>query len=148
MSSWSVSTELTSKEEDIVFRWISQDSYWANGIPRAVFERSLANSLCFALRDRDQTLRGFARTVTDSATFAYLADVFIDPSERGKGAGHFLLESIVNHPKLQNLRRWLLATKDAHALYARYGFEALPDPSVIMARNDPDIYARLGADAT
>ena len=148
MSSWSVSTELTSKEEDIVFRWISQDSYWANGIPRAVFERSLANSLCFALRDRDQTLRGFARTVTDSATFAYLADVFIDPSERGKGAGHFLIESIVNHPNLQNLRLWLLATKDAHPLYARYGFEALPDPSVIMARNDPDIYARLGTDAT
>jgi GNAT superfamily N-acetyltransferase len=147
MSGWSVSTELTSEEADIVFRWISQDSYWANGIPRAVFERSLANSLCFALRDGDRTLRGFARTVTDSATFAYLADVFIDPSERGKGAGQFLIESIVNHPKLQNLRRWLLATKDAHPLYARYGFEALPDPSVIMARNDPDIYARLGTDA-
>ena len=65
-------------------------------------------------------MRGFARTVTDRATFAYLADVFIDASERGRGAGKFLLEAILNHPDLQNLRRWILATKDAHALYAQY----------------------------
>ena len=91
-----------------------------------------------------ESLRGFARTITDMATFAYLADVFIEPSQRGKGAGRFLMETISGHPQLQNLRRWMLATKDAHALYAQYGFEALPDPSIIMTRNDPDIYRRLG----
>ena len=144
MSGWSVSNDLTSDETDIVFRWIAEQSYWAKGIPRPVFARSLKNSLCFSLRDSDGILRGFARTITDMATFAYLADVFIEPSQRGKGAGRFLMETISGHPQLQNLRRWMLATKDAHALYAQYGFEALPDPSIIMTRNDPDIYRRLG----
>jgi N-acetylglutamate synthase-like GNAT family acetyltransferase len=144
MSHWSISNDLSADEIDIVFRWISRESYWAKGIPRSVFERALAHSLCFALRDETGTMKGFARTVTDRATFAYLADVFIDTSERGRGAGKSLLDGILNHPELQDLRRWILATKDAHSLYAQFGFAALPDPSVIMVRNDPDIYARLG----
>jgi len=144
MSGWSISGDLSDDEIGTVYRWIANESYWAKGIPSPVFERALAHSLCFALRDETGTIKGFARTVTDRATFAYLADVFIDASARGRGAGKFLLEAILDHPDLQNLRRWILATKDAHSLYAQFGFEALPDPTIIMVKNDPDIYARLG----
>ena len=144
MNQWTVSTELAPDEADIAYRWIASESYWAKGLPRAIFDRSIAHSLCFALRDGEGVLKGFARAVTDRATFAYLADVFICASVRGQGAGKFLIGFIMEHPDLQNLRRWLLATRDAHGLYAQYGFEPLPDPTRIMVRNDPDLYARLG----
>ena len=105
MSGWSITGDLSDEEIKIVYRWIANESYWAKGIPRSIFERALAHSLCFALCDETGTMRGFARTVTDRATFAYLADVFIDASARGRGAGKFLLDAVLNHPDLQNLRR-------------------------------------------
>ena len=114
-------------------------------MPRPVFERSLANSLCFALRDKGEGLRGFARVVTDQATFAYLCDVFVCPSVRGQGAGKALMQAILEHPELQLLRRWMLVTRDAHRLYARYGFETPQNPERLMVRLDPDIYARLSS---
>ena len=145
MSGWTVSNRLSPAEIETAYRWISVQSYWGKGLPRALFERSVANSLCFALRDDQGELRAFARVVSDLATFAYLSDVFVCPSTRGKGAGKALMQSIMTHPELQNLRRWMLVTRDAHGLYEQYGFETPANPERLMVRVDPDIYVRLGA---
>lgn len=114
-------------------------SYWATGIPLDVVERSIDGSLCFGVYDGNEQV-GFARVVTDRATFAYLADVFVLPSHRGRGLATRLMDTIVAHPDLQGLRRWLLATRDAHALYARYGFTALAAADRFMERHDPRVY--------
>lgn len=116
-------------------------SYWARGIPLEVVERSIRHSLCFGLYEGPAQI-GFARVVTDRATFAYLADVFVLESHRGRGLARLLMAAIVAHPDLQGLRRWMLATRDAHGLYAQYGFTALPAPEVFMQLHDPDVYAR------
>ncbi len=145
MSGWTISNILSQDEIEKAYRWISMESYWAKDLPWSIFERSVANSLCFALRDAAGELRGFARVVTDKATFAYLCDVFICASVRGQGAGKALVSTIMEHPDLQLLRRWMLATRDAHSLYARYGFEGLEKPERIMVRLDQDIYARLSS---
>jgi GNAT superfamily N-acetyltransferase len=114
-------------------------SYWSPGIPRGVVERAIENSLCFGVYLGAQQV-GFARVITDKATFAYLADVFIIESHRGKGLSTWLMEFVTAHEELQGLRRFLLATKDAHALYAKFGFEALGNPSRIMENLKPDVY--------
>jgi len=143
MTVWTVSNELTSEDIETAYGWISGASYWGKGIPRAFFDRSVANSLCFALRDAQGSFRGFARVIPDKATFAYLADVFVCPTVRGQGAGKALVSAIMEHPELQQLRRWMLTTKDAHKLYARYGFEPPANPERLMVRHDPDLYTRL-----
>ncbi len=143
--SWSVSNELSPADVDTAYRWISTESYWAPGMPREIFERSIANSLSFALRDGGGAFRGFARVVTDKATFAYLCDVFICASVRGQGAGKALVSAIMEHPDLQQLRRWMLATRDAHGLYAKYGFAVPENPERLMVRLDQDLYARLSS---
>lgn len=145
MSGWTISNTLTAEEIDRAYRWISAESYWGKDQPRSVFQHSVANSLCFALRDAAGELRGFARVVTDKATFAYLCDVFVCAATRGQGAGKALIGAIMGHPELQGLRRWMLATRDAHDLYARYGFTPLENPERLMARLDPDVYARLSS---
>ena len=114
-------------------------SYWSPGIPRGVVERAIENSLCFGVYFGAQQV-GFARVITDKATFAYLADVFIIESHRGKGLSKWLMEFVTAHEELQGLRRFLLATKDAHALYVKFGFEALGNPSRIMENLKPDVY--------
>ena len=114
-------------------------SYWSPGIPRGVVERAIENSLCFGVYFGAQQV-GFARVITDKAAFAYLADVFIIESHRGKGLSKWLMEFVTAHEELQGLRRFLLATKDAHALYAKFGFEALGNPSRIMENLKPDVY--------
>jgi N-acetylglutamate synthase-like GNAT family acetyltransferase len=145
MSGWTISNTLTPDDVETAYRWISTESYWAKGIPRAFFERSVANSLCFALHDIEGNLRGFARVVTDRATFAYLCDVFICSSMRGRGAGKKLMSAILVHPDLQNLRRWMLATQDAQSLYAKFGFETPANPERLLLRPNPDLYERLNA---
>jgi GNAT superfamily N-acetyltransferase len=127
---------------DVVHGFLS-GSYWARGIPRDVVERSLRGSLVFGLYERGRQV-GFARVVTDRATFAYLADVFVLEPHRGRGLSRRLMDAIVAHPGLQGLRRWLLATRDAHGLYARYGFTPLPAPERFMERHDPDVYRAGG----
>jgi GNAT superfamily N-acetyltransferase len=117
------------------------DSYWARGIPRETVEKSLRHSLCFGVY-RGKLQAGFARVITDRATFAYLADVFVLPEYRGHGLSKWLMECIMAHPDLQGLRRWLLATRDAHALYQKFGFQALASPDRWMERHDPDVYMR------
>ena len=121
-------------------------SYWARGIPFEVVERSIRHSLCFGLYEGAAQL-GFARVITDRATFAYLADVFVVDSHRGRGLGKLLMDAVVAHPELQGLRRWMLATRDAHGLYAQYGFTALPAPERFMQRHDPEVYAQGGLGA-
>jgi GNAT superfamily N-acetyltransferase len=115
-------------------------SYWSPGVPRAIVERAIANSLCFGMyRGSEQV--GFARVVTDRATFAYLADVFVLESHRGQGLSKWLMEVIMSHADLQGLRRFLLATKDAHGLYSQFGFTQLASPLRLMEIWKPDIYS-------
>lgn len=118
-----------------------ETSYWARGIPRETVARGIAHSLTFSLLLGDRQV-GFARAVTDRATFAYLADVFVVEDQRGRGLGGWLVETVLAHPELQDLRRWLLATRDAHALYRKFGFTAVADPSTLLTRHDPGIYTR------
>lgn len=145
MSAWSISNELSPEDIDTAYRWISSESYWAKGLPRDIFERSLAHSLCFAVHDAARDLRGFARVVTDRATFAYLCDVYVCSSVRGQGAGKALIQAVIDHPDLQLLRRWMLVTRDAHKLYEPFGFKAPENPERLMVRLDPDVYARLSS---
>ena len=106
-------------------------SYWSLGVPIGIVERAIANSLCFGLfHGKGQV--GFARVITDKATFAYLADVYVLDSHRGKGLSKWLLEVIQGHEHLQGLRRFMLATRDAHGLYSQFGFKELANPSRIM----------------
>ena len=114
-------------------------SYWSPGIPRQVLERAIAGSLCIgALRRGEQV--GFGRLVTDRATFAYLADVYVLPEHRGQGVARAMLEALLAHPEVQGLRRVMLATRDAHALYAKFGFKALSAPDRFMELHQPQAY--------
>ena len=135
-----VTTDPARVDREMVYGFLSQ-SYWSKGIPREVFERSIANALCFSLYDDHQQV-GFARVVTDRATFAYLADVFVLPAHRGRGLSRLLMDAVVAHPELQGLRRWVLATRDAHGLYARYGFTPLGHADRFMERWDAQVYQR------
>jgi GNAT superfamily N-acetyltransferase len=119
-------------------------AYWSLGVPADVVKRAIEGSLCFGLFEHDRQV-GFARTITDRATYAYLADVFVLPSHRGRGLGHWLMECVMAHPDLQGLRRFSLVTADAHALYRPFGFEALASPDRYMERFVPDVYARQEA---
>lgn len=124
---------------DTVHRYLSQESYWAAEIPRAVVEESVRNSLPVAAFLGDEQV-GFARAVTDYATFAYLADVFVMPEHRGRGLSKKLVEALMSHPRLQNIRRWQLVTRDAHGLYAQFGFQPLSHPERHMEISRPNIY--------
>lgn len=120
------------------------ESHWARGIPLPVVERAIENSLAFGLY-RDGRQVGFARVVSDFATFAYLADVFVLPEERGKGLGRWLVDCVLRHAELQGLRRWLLGTRDAQGLYAQCGFRAPPAPFAFMERLDASVYGKAAA---
>ena len=123
----------------LVHRWLSEESYWAKGIPLDVVTRSIANSICFSILHETEGQVGFARVITDRASFAYLADVFVLTPHRGKGLSKKLMKVILAHPDLQGLRRWLLATRDAHALYAQFGFVP-PVPGRLLERVNPKVY--------
>jgi GNAT superfamily N-acetyltransferase len=123
----------------LIQRFLSEQSYWAPGIPRHVVERSLKNSLCFGLFHESQQI-GFARLVTDRATFAWLADVFVIEAFRSQGLGKWMTESLLRHPDLQGLRRILLGTRDAHGLYAQFGFMPLAEPSRFLEIHWPNLY--------
>lgn len=114
-------------------------SYWAENIPREIVSKSIQNSLCFGVFYKNAQI-GFARLITDSATFAYLADVYILEEHRGKGLSKKLMEIIIEHPELQGLRRIVLATSNAHTLYERFGFKALANPQTFMELWTPKAY--------
>ena len=128
-----ISTDRRRLQVGVVHGFLAS-SYWAKGIPREVVERSIENSLCFGLYEGDRQI-GFARVVTDYATFAWVGDVFILEEARGKGLGKWLMEVVAGHPELQGLRRWVLATRDAHGLYEKVGFTRLPHPETYMERS-------------
>jgi len=121
-------------------------SYWADGVPRDIVERAIDGSLNFGLYHDDEMV-GFARIVSDYATFAYVADVFVLEAHRGRGLGVWLMETVVAHPRLQGLRRWMLGTRDAHGLYEKVGFEPVRAPDRWMEIAPPDFYtAAQGGD--
>jgi len=115
------------------------ESYWAKGIPREVVERSIRHSICFGAFDGGRQV-GFARVISDRATFAYIGDVFVLPSHRGRSIGKHLMATITSHPDLQNLRLWALFTRDAHGLYRQYGFHEARHPDRLMERRPPHPY--------
>ena len=133
-----ISTDPQRLDVAAVHAYLTQ-SYWSPGIPRAMVERTIANSLCFGLYCGAEQV-GFARVVTDRATFAYLADVFILDPHRGKGLSKWLMEFVKGHEDLQGLRRFMLATKDAHGLYRQFGFTELANPSRMMEILQPNVY--------
>ena len=133
-----VTTDAAWLDEDLIHKVLST-GYWAEGIPREVVARSIRNSLCFGVFEGAKQV-GFARVISDYATFAYLADVFIIESHRGRGLTKFLMECIFRHAELQGLRRWTLITRDAHSLYAQFGFKSLPHPERFMELHNPDVY--------
>jgi len=138
-----ITTNARRFDLDTIHRFLSEESYWARGIPRDVVVRSIQNSLCFAILERSsQAQVGFARVTTDRATFAYLADVFVLPAHRGRGLSKWLMRVILAHGDLQGLRRWMLGTRDAHSLYAGFGFTPLPQPDRFMQLHQPDVYAK------
>jgi GNAT superfamily N-acetyltransferase len=135
-----ISTDPAKLDRALVHSFLAS-SYWAGGIPREVVDRSIEGSLCFGLYEGDRQV-GFARVISDYATFAYVADVFVLESHRGRGLATRLMEAILAHPKLQGLRRWMLVTRDAHPLYRKTGFRDLEHPERIMEMTFPGIYER------
>ena len=141
MGRFLISTDQTKLDVDVVHNFLTR-SYWAAGIPRATVVRAIENSLCFGVYDNAKQI-GFARVISDFATYAYIADVFILEPYRERGLGKELMASIMSHPKLQGLRRWNLGTRDAHGLYAQFGFKPVDNPSPIMMEIvNADIYSR------
>lgn len=134
-----ISTDPERLDVPLIHRWLSEQSYWARGVPLDVVRRAIDHSICFGVYLEGRQV-GFARAVTDRATHAWLADVFILDEYRGRGYGKALIAAILDHPELQGLRRWLLATRDAHGLYTQYGFEPLPEPGRFMIRPNPNPY--------
>jgi GNAT superfamily N-acetyltransferase len=137
---YEISTDPGRIDLDRTHRFLSEEAYWSPGVPRDVVSRAIDGSVVFGVYRGDKQV-GMARAVTDKATFAWLCDVWIDSSERGKGLGKFLMECVKAHPDLQGLRRWMLATRDAHGLYAQYGFTPV-QPGSFMEIRDPDVYKR------
>lgn len=135
-----IDTDKVRLDTGLVHHFLAKCSHWARGIPRDVLERAIDHSLCFGLY-RDGAQMGFARIVTDEATFAYLADVFVVAEERNAGLGRWLVETILAHPPLQGLRRWLLVTSNAASLYRRCGFGDLQSRFTYLERFDPAVYA-------
>ncbi len=136
-----ISTDRDRIDLETVHRFLNEESYWAAGIPFEVFRLSVDNALCFGIY-KDGKQAGFARVVTDYATYAYLGDVFVLEEHRGRGLSKWLMQVIRGHPDLQGFRRWTLATRDAHALYAQFGFTGLHSPDRWMELWDPDVYKR------
>jgi GNAT superfamily N-acetyltransferase len=135
---FTVTTDRARLDRDVIVGFLTS-SYWAQNIPRAIVDKSIDNSLCFGLLEEDRQI-GFARVVTDCATLAYLADVFVLHEYRGAGLGKWLIECVMSHPDLQGLRRWVLGTRDAHGLYQKFGFTPLKRPEVFMELHNPGVY--------
>jgi N-acetylglutamate synthase-like GNAT family acetyltransferase len=137
-AAYSISTDKKKLDIPFIHKFLGE-SYWAENIPLETVQKSIEGSMCFAVYENNRQI-GFARVVTDGATFGYLADVFIDAAYRGRGLSKWLMQTIMEHPDLQGFRSWQLATRDAHGLYAQFGFKILDNPERIMRKVVPDIY--------
>ena len=134
-----ISTDKNRHNIEVIHDFLAYESYWSMDIPLHVVRKAISNSLCFGVFKGDEQV-GFARVVSDYVTFAWLADVFILKEYRGTGLSKWLLEVIMRHPDLQILRRWMLATRDAHELYSRYGFKPIAHPERLMENHQPDVF--------
>jgi GNAT superfamily N-acetyltransferase len=137
---FSISTDKTIFDFEVIHGFL-KDSYWAKDVPFEIIKRSVENSFCFGVFHNRKQI-GFARVITDHTTFAYIADVFIVEAYRKMGLAKWLMKTILKHPELQRLRRWMLATKDAHGLYSQFGFKPLKSPERLMEIHDPDFFKR------
>ena len=138
-----VTTDPSRLDIDYIHAFLTE-SYWARGIPRDVVARAIENSLNFGLFEGARQV-GFARAITDRAWYAYIADVFVDEAHRGKGLGKLIMEAVTSHPELQNLRRMMLGTADAHGLYRQFGFTDVDKPERWMERGDPAVYEKAAS---
>lgn len=134
-----VSTDKSLLDFGMIHQYLSQQSYWAKNIPLETVQRAIDHSLCFGIYEKNKQV-GFCRVVSDQAIFAYLADVFVLEDYRGKGLALWMIRFVLTHPDLQGLRRWTLATRDAHGLYLKAGFTVLAHPERWMHINHPDMY--------
>ena len=137
-----ISTDRERLSLDVIHGFLTK-CYWAEGIPRETVSRSIEHSLCFGIYEGSGAQVGFARVVSDFTTVAYLGDVFVLESHRGLGLSKWLMECIVKHPALQNLRRWILLTRDAHGLYSQFGFTLVKAPERYMELHRPNVYETL-----
>lgn len=141
MGQYVVSSDSKHVDRELVWRFLHDEAYWSLGVPREIVERAIDASICFSAfggePETGAAQVGFARVVTDKATFAWLCDVFVLPDHRGKGVAKQLMDAVMSHPELQGLRNVMLATRDAHGLYARYGFTPLAEPARWMAIRRP-----------
>lgn len=138
---YSISTDPKKLDIKLIHKYLSKESYWAKNIPLNIVKKSIKNSLCFGVY-KNEHLVGFARLITDKASFAYLADVFILSEHRNKGLAKWLMATIHAHPELQGLRRWMLATRDAHKLYEKFGWTYFTEEvsKRFMQLHNPNIY--------
>ncbi len=135
-----LSSDPAKIDVDVVYEFLT-NCYWSKGIPRELVKRSIEHSLCFGVYDGTGAQVGFARVISDFATIAYLGDVFVLESQRGRGLSKWMMEGVMQHPRLQGLRRWILLTRDAHALYAKFGFTPIQKPDRYMELHDADVYS-------
>jgi N-acetylglutamate synthase-like GNAT family acetyltransferase len=140
-----IAIEQPSETDIDAIHAVLRETYWSPGIPRDVVARACANSMCAIARDERGKLVGFARLVTDKATFAWLCDVIVLPGKQGKGVGRALVHLFQRHPELQGLRRWLLGTKDAHGVYAPLGFTPVEAPERLMHIKNPKPYGQTAS---
>jgi len=138
LNPYEISSDRSRLDIDLIYDFL-RSCYWSPNIPRAVVEKSIQNSLCFGAFCNGRQL-GFGRVITDFATFAYIADIFVVPEHRGRGVSKLLLRAMLEHPDLQGLRRILLATQDAHGLYTQFGFQPLAHAEHYMTIHRPDVY--------
>ena len=136
---FTISTARSRLDLDAIHKFLSEDSYWAQNRPREKTRTAIENSLCFGVYDGERQI-GFGRVVSDHATFAYVGDIYILEEYRGRGLSKWLMRTIVDHPDLQGLRRWVLATRDAHGLYSQFEFAPLRHPDRWMEKTAPDAY--------
>ena len=134
-----ISTNRERLDVDVIHGFLT-NCYWAKGIPREVVERSIEHALCFGIYDGKGAQIGFARVISDFATIAYVGDVFVLETHRGRGLGEWLMQCITQHAALQGLRRWILTTRDAHGLYAQVGFTPVKAPERFMELHRPNVY--------
>ncbi|HFA47650.1 MAG TPA: N-acetyltransferase [Bacteroidetes bacterium] len=135
-----ISTDKGRLQLNVIHKYLSEEAYWCKNIPLETVAKSIEHSCCFGLYHKEEQI-GFARVITDYATYSYLADVFILQIYRGRGLSKWLVQTIMEHPALQGMRKWVLGTRDAHGLYAKYaGFTPLKEPGKFMELHFPDIY--------
>jgi GNAT superfamily N-acetyltransferase len=141
MNTFFISTDKEKLDIEMIHQFLSEEAYWCKNIPLHVVEKSIQHSMCFGVYTKTQQV-GFARVITDNATFAYLCDVFILPGYRGNQLSKMLMDTIMKHPQLQGLRRWMLGTADAHGLYLQFGWSPIADAKRWMEVHNKNVYTQ------